>query len=620
MKFTNIRVFDSDLNFIKEVSNFRTLMYHSRWEDIGDFELHLDKPLPKIFQNGYYIMVNNDPRLTGVIEYEFNNGDAFLPDASKDFTIKGYSLLSLINRRISVPPTDGDGYRRWSGAAAETIIYDLVNENCVNPTDTKRVIEHLECATDKKRGKTITTETRYDNLTTFINTICKQSELGVAVELDAANKKFVFKVLEGTDRCYSSTNPNSFIFSKKFGRVVSQTSEHSTLGTANMAYVLGEGDGKDRKCVEIIKGNNGLRRRELYVDARDIANKSDDDPTYDAVLNLENRGDEKLAEVAETYSFEFEAGTREYRTAWNLGDKCTFRADDENVTQENIITEVTETWEGGKYTVEPVAGHTKTTILSAIQSAANSAVVERAGISQQFDEISANFIKVTQLIANKVDVSDLTAYKETVAQLVAGKADVDMLNVNDASITSAKIKDISADKITAGTIDASVVKVVNLSAENITVGKINGQQIAPGAIATTNLASDVTNNIDTAKTTAADAKTTADSVVERADNGEFDAVTIYLHSSAGTAFKNDKISTILSVVIYHGGKTITDKTGLINEFGSGAYLEWSVRKFGDSSFTAIISTDSHFSNDGFSYTVGSEDINTQAVFNVQLIV
>lgn len=94
---------------------------------------------------------------------------------------------------------------------------------------------------------------------------------------------------------------------------------------------------------------------------------------------------------------------------------------------------------------------------------------------------------------------------------------------------------------------------------------------------------------------------------------------VYIHSSEGTAFKNDAVSTVLTVTIYHGNKTIKDQPGLISEYGSGAYLQWSIRKHGDADFTNIISSDSHLSNGGFTYTVSPNDVDTQVVFNVQVI-
>lgn len=113
---------------------------------------------------------------------------------------------------------------------------------------------------------------------------------------------------------------------------------------------------------------------------------------------------------------------------------------------------------------------------------------------------------------------------------------------------------------------------------------------------------------------------TANSVVDRADGGEFDAILMYIHSSDGTAFKNDNISTILTVTIYHGKKTITSKPEIVNDFGSAAYIQWMVKKFGDADFTVISADDSHITNDGFTYTVSASDIDTQAVFAIQLII
>lgn len=99
-----------------------------------------------------------------------------------------------------------------------------------------------------------------------------------------------------------------------------------------------------------------------------------------------------------------------------------------------------------------------------------------------------------------------------------------------------------------------------------------------------------------------------------------DAATIYIHSSAGTAFKNDEIDTVMTVTVFHGSVTIKDQAGLIAEFGQGAYLQWSVRKYEDTDFTTILNTDSHLSDNGWTYTLGTADIDTQAVFALELVV
>lgn len=135
-------------------------------------------------------------------------------------------------------------------------------------------------------------------------------------------------------------------------------------------------------------------------------------------------------------------------------------------------------------------------------------------------------------------------------------------------------------------------------------------------------ASNANTNASAAVSTAYTAKRIADDLEERADNGEFDgedATLIYIHSSAGTAFKNDAVSTVMTVTVYYGNTRIQNQTALVNAYGAGSYLQWSVRKYGDSGFQTLLSTDSRLSNDGFTLTIGTSDVDTQAVFAVELI-
>lgn len=110
-----------------------------------------------------------------------------------------------------------------------------------------------------------------------------------------------------------------------------------------------------------------------------------------------------------------------------------------------------------------------------------------------------------------------------------------------------------------------------------------------------------------------------DPVCVTGSKGE-DAVNIYLHSTNGVAFKNNAVSTVLTVTIYYGSITITDQTQLETIFGSGSYLQWQVKTFGSSSFVTIPSSDPRFANDCFTFTLSPEDVDTQVVFNVQVIV
>lgn len=98
-----------------------------------------------------------------------------------------------------------------------------------------------------------------------------------------------------------------------------------------------------------------------------------------------------------------------------------------------------------------------------------------------------------------------------------------------------------------------------------------------------------------------------------------DATTIRIESSRGTVFKNDSVSTVLSVVIYHGSQRITDSVAMKSVFGSGAYLQWKWQRLDDDSFGIIVSSDSRFGNDGFTFTLSPDDVDTKITFMCELI-
>lgn len=93
-----------------------------------------------------------------------------------------------------------------------------------------------------------------------------------------------------------------------------------------------------------------------------------------------------------------------------------------------------------------------------------------------------------------------------------------------------------------------------------------------------------------------------------------------IESSRGTVFKNDNVATVLSVVIYHGNQRITDSTGMKTVFGANAYLQWKWQRLDDKSFGVISASDSRFGDNGFTFTLSPEDVDTKVTFMCELIV
>lgn len=105
---------------------------------------------------------------------------------------------------------------------------------------------------------------------------------------------------------------------------------------------------------------------------------------------------------------------------------------------------------------------------------------------------------------------------------------------------------------------------------------------------------------------------------ERGDDGD-DAVSLYIESSNGTAFKNASIATTLTIDIYVGGELITDSGKMKEKFGDGAYLQWRQKPEGATSWSSIPSTDSRLSDNGFIFTLSANDVQYRTVFSCDLI-
>lgn len=93
-----------------------------------------------------------------------------------------------------------------------------------------------------------------------------------------------------------------------------------------------------------------------------------------------------------------------------------------------------------------------------------------------------------------------------------------------------------------------------------------------------------------------------------------------IESSRGTVFKNNTVSTVLSVVIYHGTQRITDSAAMKSTFGDGAYLQWKWQRMNDDTYGVISASDSRIGNGGFTFTLTPDDVDIKVTFMCELMV
>ena len=508
---TSIRFYNEEREFIGEIDNFTSAVYVRRWETFGNFEIHFTEDRPDLFVPGYYIMINNDRYRNGIIQYYKNDSDGYEPKSLKDIVIKGFSLLYLLYWRLTEPPATNNGYRVWNNKPVEDIMCDLVNEQVVHPVDPARAAKEMRVLQSQHRGIKITFQSRFKYLTDELFELSRQSGLGPVIWLDTDNKQFVFEVLEGKDCTHRIDNPNSYIFSKGSGKVTKRTYTYSCEGEKNMAYIGGQGDGDEREVVKINAHLTGLQRKEMFIDARDIAEGETD--------SLLDRGKLKLSAAAATVSYIFDADTQDYGRSWDLGDLATY-VDENGFVEDNRITQVREVYENSVLKIAPTFGYGKQTFVDNLHANTVTMTNERVGISGKFKDLYAENATIKNAIIEKADIKDLNAVTATVETLraqtaeiqvlVADKASIGDLNAATARITeleadTADIRELIADVAHIGDLTAITADITSLKADvadidtamigkadidlaNIKNGCITTAMIGTGVIGTTQIA------------------------------------------------------------------------------------------------------------------------------------
>ena len=92
-----------------------------------------------------------------------------------------------------------------------------------------------------------------------------------------------------------------------------------------------------------------------------------------------------------------------------------------------------------------------------------------------------------------------------------------------------------------------------------------------------------------------------------------------IDSSRGTVFKDNNVSTVLSVSIHYGSVIIENATALQAAFGNSARLQWEWLRMDEDRYGVISASDSRLSNGGFSLTLGSQDVDVKVTFRCTLI-
>ena len=366
-----IRILSNSMDILGEIDNYESMSFTRSWFGIGEIELRINryKKYANTLLKDHLILIGNDLNKIFLIkhrEIELDENGKI----TENWLIRGYALKSIIAQRITVPPSH-TAYDNKSGSV-ETVMKHYINTNLVNPIDIKRKIPQLVIAPDLERGGNISYSSRYKNLGEEMSTLAMICGLAWDVTLDITNKVWVFDVIQGRDLSINQTVLPPVVFSPQFESLKSMQYVQSDLNYKNFGYVAGQGEGVERRIVEV-GSFDGLSRHEIFIDARDVEEMDENEnplPVNQIVQTLTERGQQQLNELIQEEYLEGQILTNSpfrYQIDYDCGDVATIQNVEWKVTMDARITEIKEIYEETGFRIEAVFGNNRPTLIQKIK-------------------------------------------------------------------------------------------------------------------------------------------------------------------------------------------------------------------------------------------------------------
>lgn len=280
----SLYVYSPAKEWLGEVRGISSLQWLEIYSDVGEVKLVCGATPANlaILQNGNLLRNTDRPGLFARI------CDPEIDDrmSNADLTVRAKMTADRLNERV-VMYTE-------SYTDAEQGMLDIVSHNLRGLP--------MNVAASKELNVPLSGQVSWGSVLTAVQDISAASKLGFRVSV-GNNLAETFEVYRGVDR----SNPASENYVGFFGDTVKNLASiniaDNDADVRNVAIVCGQGEGAARRMVEVDLSNGG-ERREMYVDARDIAQTTTNGTTektltnaeYDALLYA--RGVAKLAETA----------------------------------------------------------------------------------------------------------------------------------------------------------------------------------------------------------------------------------------------------------------------------------------------------------------------------------
>lgn len=254
-----VYVLDGNLNAIGMVDAYKSLIWATRYNDLGDCELCVDANAANmaLLQEGRYLMRMDDDMVCRIKKVEIDTS----AEDGNYLIVTGYDTKDFLEQRITWGTITCNGN-------LEDFIRQLATLTLINPYDTARKLVKPNGETLLQLGpkagftKTLSEQISYKNIGEKIREFCKANNWGYKFALN--EDILSFQLYAGADRS------DEVIFSENYENLSTTKYVHDSTDLGNIALIGGAGEGADRATSSYGWGY-GADRYEVFVDARDVA-------------------------------------------------------------------------------------------------------------------------------------------------------------------------------------------------------------------------------------------------------------------------------------------------------------------------------------------------------------
>lgn len=310
--------------------SFSSLLWDVEYYSCGVFEIYIaaNPQNIEIFKTGKIVGRDDDKEHYGLIESVKIETDA---EDGDYLIVSGRFLMCLLERRIIYPTCSFTSQTSYS-----EIVRSVASQNAISADNRRIPGFSLGSVSGDCWDQTTKLQVSYDNLMEWIYTVCEKIGGTANILLSKVRGEqyeMVLELSEGIDRSIEQQENPHIIFSDAYSNLLSFSYAEDRSIQRNFAYILGKGEGTERKRTTYFDGSEPafLERYEVYVDAKDMADEQQENGESKPISEneyielLKERGKENIILPMTASESQIAAQSTQFRynTDYFVGDYVT---------------------------------------------------------------------------------------------------------------------------------------------------------------------------------------------------------------------------------------------------------------------------------------------------------